>query len=162
MMGYEPHALSSLISDSSIPTVESCLKSLVTTQDEALAIHELTRQVMSSHNNQGFTPFNKGDKFWLEARNLKQSIANPKFTHKCEGPFIIIKVLSLITYQLYFPKTWKIHHIFHTSLLMLYENEVHGRNFPAPPPDLIEGEEEYEIKKILCHHGTLTAHMFLI
>ena len=31
MMGYEPHALPSLISDSSIPVVESCLKSLITT-----------------------------------------------------------------------------------------------------------------------------------
>ena len=29
MMGYEPRALPSLISDSSIPTVESCLKSLI-------------------------------------------------------------------------------------------------------------------------------------
>ena len=51
----------------------------------------------------------------------------------------------------------------HASLLMPYkENEVHGQNFPAPPPNLIEGEEEYEIKKILCHHGSLSAHMYLI
>jgi len=53
--------------------------------------------------------------------------------------------------------------MFHASFLSPYkENFVHGKNFPAPPPDLIEGEEEYEIKKILCHCGTLTNHFFLI
>ena len=53
--------------------------------------------------------------------------------------------------------------MFHVSLLMPYqENEVHSQNFPALLPDLIEGKEEYEIKKILHHRGTLSAHMFLI
>ena len=51
MMRYEPHALPSLISDSSTSVIESHLKSLVATQDEALAAHELTHQVMSSCNN---------------------------------------------------------------------------------------------------------------
>ena len=163
MMGYEPHALPSLISNSSIPAVESCLKSLAAARDEALAAHELARQVMSSRNNRGFSPFAKGDKVWLEARNLKRSIANPKFTPKCEGPFMIVKVLSPIMYQLCLPRTWKIHHTFHASLLTLYkENEVHGWNFPALPPDLIEGKEEYEIEKILRHCGSLSARMFLI
>ena len=163
MMGYKPHALPSLISDSSIPVVESCLKSLVAAQDEALAAHELALQVMTLCNNRGFTPFAKGDKVWLEARNLKRSITNPKFASKCEGPFTIVKVLSPITYQLRLPKMWKIHHTFHASLLTPYrENEVHSQNFPAPPPDLIEGEEEYEIKKILCHRGSPSTRMFLI
>ena len=54
-------------------------------------------------------------------------------------------------------------HHSHASLLTPYrENEVHGRNFPAPPPDLIEGEEEYEIEKILRHRGSPMAQMFLI
>ena len=100
---------------------------------------------------------------WLEAKNLKCSIANPKFTPKKEGPFTIIKVLSPITYQLCLPKTWKIHPVLHASLLSpYYENSIHGLNFPAPPPNLIEGEEEYKIEKILYHCGALTACMFLI
>ena len=118
---------------------------------------------MSSRNHQGFTPFKKEDKVWLEAKNLKCSITNPKFTPKREGPFTITKVLSLITYQLCLSKTWKIHLVFHTSLLSPYhENSIHGPNFPAPPPDLIEGEKEYEIEKILHHCDTPMAHIFLI
>ena len=118
---------------------------------------------MSSRFRRGFKPFVKGDKVWLEARNLKCLIINPKFTPKREGPFTITKVLSPIVYQHQLPKTWKIHPVFLTSLLSPYrENEVHGKNFPAPPPDLIDGEEEYEIEKIIRHHGTPSSRSFLI
>ena len=127
MMGYEPRALPSVIADTSIPTVESCLKTLSAARNEALATHELARQVMSSRSRRGFKPFVKGDKVWLEARNLKHLIINPKFAPKREGPFTITKVLSPIVYQLRLPKTWKIHPVFHASLLSPYrENEVHG------------------------------------
>ena len=118
---------------------------------------------MSSRSRRGFKPFAKGDKVWLEARNLKHLIINPKFASKWEGPFTITKVLSPIVYQLQLPKIWKIHPVFHASLLSPYrENEVHGKNFPVPPPDLINREEEYEIEKIICHCGAPSSRSFLI
>ena len=163
MMRYEPCALSTVLSETSIPAIKTCLKFLNAAKDKAFTAHKLACQVMSSRNCQDFECFEKGDKVWLEVKNLKCSIANPEFTPKREGPFTIIKVLSPITYQLCLPKTWKIHPVFHTSLLSPYrKNSIHGPNFPAPPPDLIEGEEKYEIEKILCHCGTLIAYMFLI
>ena len=105
----------------------------------------------------------KGEKVWLEAQNLKCSITDPKFAPKREGPFTITKVLSPISYQLRLPKTWKIHPVFHATLLSPYrENNVHGPNFPNPPPDLIAGEEEYEIERILRHRGPPSRRSFLI
>ena len=89
---------------------------------------------MAAHTQQRFVPFKKGEKVWLEVQNLKCSVTNPKFAPKREGPFTITKVLSLITYQLCLPKTWKIHLVFHATLLSSYrENNIHGLNFPAPP-----------------------------
>jgi len=44
--------------------------------------------------------------------------------------------------------------VFHASLLTSYkETDEHGTNFLKPPPKLIEGEEEWEVKQILgkCH-----------
>ena len=163
MMGYEPHVLPSVIQNSAIPAVETRLKNLTAAQNKALAAHELARQVMAACTQQRFIPFKKREKVWLEARNLKCSVTNPKFAPKREGPFTITKVLSPITYQLHLPKTWKIHPVFYTTLLSPYhENNVHGPNFPAPLPDLIAGEEEYEIDRILRHRGSPSRQSFLI
>jgi hypothetical protein len=56
-------------------------------------------------------------------------------------------------YQLTLPTQWKqkgIHDVFHTSLLTTYhETEAHGVNHLEPPPDVIEGEEEYEVEEVL-------------
>ena len=38
-----------------------------------------------------------------------------------------------------------------TRLPNTKENDVHGPNFPHPPPDLIEGQEEWEIERIIRH-----------
>jgi len=40
--------------------------------------------------------------------------------------------------------------VFHANLITPYkETELHGPNFTRPPPDLIEGEQEFEVEKIL-------------
>ena len=40
--------------------------------------------------------------------------------------------------------------MFHANLITPYkETELHGPNFTHPPPDLIEGEQEFEVEKIL-------------
>ncbi len=40
--------------------------------------------------------------------------------------------------------------MFHVDLLTPYkEMEFHGRNFERPLPDLVDGEEEYEVERII-------------
>ena len=95
-----------------------------------------------------FKPFKKGQEVWLEDRNLK-TMYNKKIKPKREGPFPIRDVLGLITYRLTLPHSWKIHDSFHAGLLTPYkQTEVHSPTFPKPPPDLIDGEEEYEVDHI--------------
>ena len=84
---------------------------------------------------------------WLKATNLHLNYPSRKLAPKQQGPFEISQVLSLLTYCLRLPATWKIHNVFHTTLLSLYkETEAHGPNFSKPPPDLIGTEEEYEVE----------------
>ena len=53
--------------------------------------------------------------------------------------------------------------MFHTSLLSPYhENEIHGRNFPSPPPDLIDNKKHYEIKKIIHYKGAPSHWQYLV
>ena len=163
MMGYEPQALPEIIKTARLPAVEEWLKTLKEARDEALAAHRIMQGLMKNQVKSQFTPFEVNDKVWLEAQNLKRNVINPKFAPKQEGPFKITKVLSPLSYQLQIPRSWKIHPVFHTSLLTPYkENEIHGRNFQEPPPDLIDEEEEYEIERILKHCGTPKNHFYLI
>ena len=79
-------------------------------------------------------------------------IYHKKMNPKREGLFEIIEVLGPVTYRLKLPTTWQIHNIFHATLLKPYkENETYDKNFIEPPPELLDGEEVYNIETILNH-----------
>jgi hypothetical protein len=62
-----------------------------------------------------------------------------------------VKQVSPVAYKIKLPTSMKIHDVFHIDLLILYtETEAHGETHPHPPPELIDGEEEYEVEEILA------------
>jgi hypothetical protein len=89
----------------------------------------------------------------LDGKNLHTSHPTQKLAPKRYGPFKVIDVINPVSFRLDLPLQWKqkkVHPVFHTSLLSPYkEMEEHGKNFPEPPPDLVEGEEEYEVEQVL-------------
>jgi len=111
MYGYEPRPLPSVISETHIPAVEGRIRELSEARREALAAHDIACRVMKDRSTARFSPFQKGDKVWLEARNLKCLYENRKFAPRREGPFLISEVLSPITYRLAIPTKWKIHNM---------------------------------------------------
>ena len=127
------------------------MKTLQKNWEEALAAHKLARTQMIERGKSTFAPFKQGDKVWLDTQNIKMNY-HKKIGLKREGPFEIVKVIRPVTYQLKLPPTWKIHPVFHTTLLRQYkETDVYGANFPRPLPDIIEGEEVYKVEQILKH-----------
>ena len=97
-----------------------------------------------------FTPYVLQQKVWLEATNLKTTHPTTKLAPRRYGPFIITEVISPVTYRLCIPEHWKIHNVFHASLLSPYtETPIHGLNFEEPPPELINDEPEWEVEAIL-------------
>jgi hypothetical protein len=116
-----------------------------------LAAHELARNHIIDRRRSTFVPFKKGDKVWLDSRNLK-TIYHKKMKPKQEGPFSITEVLGPVSYRLQLPASWRIHNVFHAAPLRPYrENEVYGENFTEPPPEMVNGEEVYEVETILNH-----------
>jgi Chromo (CHRromatin Organisation MOdifier) domain len=111
----------------------------------------LLKHALRKKGQQHFRPFVVGQKVWLEGKNLKTSHPTKKFAPKRYGPFPITDVISLVVYRLTLPLSWKIHNVYHVSLLTPYkETEEHGPNFAEPPPELIEEQEEYEVEQILA------------
>lgn len=162
-MGYDPRPIPSVSSTSKVPSVEQRLANLQQIRDEARAAHELARAIMKERRTKGFVKFAKGQKVWLEAKNLRLKLPSRKLAPKREGPFVISDVLGPVTYRLKLPKTWKIHPNFHASLLSPYkENDTHGPNFLSPPPEIIGGEDEYEVEAIINHRDSRNGRRFLI
>jgi chromodomain-containing protein len=97
-------------------------------------------------------PYQVGDQVWLEATHLHLPYQSTKLAPKCHGPFPITRVVSPVTFQLCIPTAWNIHDVFHASLLSPYHESLeHGPNYSRPPPDLLEGEEEYKVERIVNH-----------
>ena len=147
-MGYTPRAEIFNVT-SSLPTV--ALQMEIWKKARRVAdkmIIKAQKQWMQSKNPP--KTYQDGDLVWLEGCNLHLDQPAVKLSPKHHGPFKVTRVLSPITYQLELPSQWKIHDVFHINLLTPYhETDIHGPNFTQPPPDLINGQEEYKVKEIL-------------
>src|SRR5712671_5228762 len=109
--------------------------------------------------------YRTGDKVWLEATHLNLPYQTLKLTPKRQGPFNIVNVVSPVAYRLQLPAAWNIHNMFHASLLTPYrETASHSPNFTRPPPDLMQGNEEFEVETIINHQffGRCKALQYLI
>ena len=60
------------------------------------------------------------DKIWLETRNLKLQVPSRKLSAKWTGPFENTQVVFSIAFWPKLSKQWKIHDMFHASLLSSY------------------------------------------
>ena len=91
-----------------------------------------------------------GDRVLLSTENIPlRSVGTRKLLMKWMGPYTVVRKVNEVAYQLESPAAWRIHNVFHVSLLKPYlEN---GRHQPPPPALMVEGEEEYEVEDILAH-----------
>jgi hypothetical protein len=61
-----------------------------------------------------------------------------------------LEQLSPVTYRIKLPPSLPIKNVFHVDLLTLFhETKEHGQNYPQPLPEVIDGEEEFEVEEII-------------
>ncbi len=139
-----------------VQTVDEHLQTIKEACDRAQSCIQHAQHLMAERGKTKFTPYAQGNLVWLEGVNLQTHYPMSKLAPKRYGPFPIKKVLSDISYKLELPAQWKIHPVIHTNLLTPYkEMALHSPNFTRPPPDLINGEEEYEAEEVqkVCRQG---------
>ena len=94
--------------------------------------------------------YSVGQEVLLMSKNLQfKHSRTRKLLPRFIGPFPIVQVISPVAYKLKLPKNMKVHDVFHVSLLKEYKKD--GNVQPPPPPDVIDGELEYEVEKVLAH-----------
>jgi hypothetical protein len=149
LMGYHPRAEWTAIT-SPIPQVTLRLDQIQEARNKAQTAMIKVQQGWERRKHT-VPMFQIGDQVWLDGCNIKMFHPTAKLVPKCHGPFPIVRVLSPITYELRLPVQWRLHPVFHVDLLTPYrETEFHGTNYDRPPPDLISGEEEYEVEQIVA------------
>jgi Chromo (CHRromatin Organisation MOdifier) domain len=148
LIGADSEIMPTIAIGSDNPSAESQVERLC--QWRQMAAHALNRQAQIHQPLALF--FRVGQKVWLEARNLALPYRSIKLAPQHHGPFTITGEISPVVYKLELPPSWNIHPMFHASLLTPYvKTKEHSKNFTQPPPDIIDGKEEYEVKAIRSH-----------
>jgi hypothetical protein len=121
---------------------------------EMTEIWDEVKASMEFHRTKEYAPrkeFEKGDQVWLVTTNIRTKRPMKKLDNKKLGPFTITEKVSTHAYRLELPKTMKIHNVFHINLLSAASEDVdfHRRQVKPPPVITAEGEDEYEVEKII-------------
>ena len=114
---------------------------------------EDTRSTMSKYYDKGkqeHPAYAIGDLVMLNAKNIRTKRPTKKLAPKLYGPFRILEKIGSRSFRLELQTRWRIHNVFHVSLLEPYRaNNIEGRATSRPKPEEIEGEMEYEVETIL-------------
>jgi Reverse transcriptase (RNA-dependent DNA polymerase)/RNase H-like domain found in reverse transcriptase/Integrase zinc binding domain/Chromo (CHRromatin Organisation MOdifier) domain/Retroviral aspartyl protease/Integrase core domain/Retrotransposon gag protein/Zinc knuckle len=91
-----------------------------------------------------------GDQVLLATKNARpKNVMGKKLLPKWMGPFTVVGKVNEVAYRLDLPETLKWHNVFHVSLLRKYIDG--GRVQPPPLPEIVDGEPEYHVEKVLAH-----------
>ena len=106
-----------------------------------------TQELQKRAYDKGVKPRNyaPGEKVWLNSKYIKTK-RNRKLEAKFFGPFRVLHPIGKQAYKLELPKKWRIHDVFHVSLLE-QDTTRKGREFSVPefePGD----DKEYEVEAI--------------
>jgi hypothetical protein len=92
--------------------------------------------------------FAVGDKVFLSSANIAwKGTGSGKLRPKWIGPFPVVQQIGSVAYKLGLPVHFKIHDVFHVSLLKPYRSD--GRYQPPPPVEYVDGDPEWEVETIL-------------
>ena len=118
------------------------------TEQWAQAIEALNKAAQSEHIP--LAQYNTGNQVWLEGTNLRFPLQATKLNPKWYRPFKIIKEISPVVYWLNLLPAWKIHNVFHSSLLSPYQwGSTCGRGDGEKAQDEgLDGEHEYKDSQI--------------
>ena len=78
------------------------------------------------------------------------------------GPYKIKAVISSNVVELELPATVRIHLVVNISRIKQYIDQVNGQRKETPQPIMVEGEEEWEVEKILNKRKVRGKGKFLV
>jgi len=98
--------------------------------------------------------FDIGSKVLLSTQNLKHLAGDAKkLWPKYIGPFEILERVGQQSYRLNLPEEYKIHDVFHVSLLKIYHDAGPTVDTRPPPLFFSGGQPEWEVEDVIRRKG---------
>ena len=151
--GYHPHIGSLPRIQSTINSVEDFIEHVhevqKNTEQSLLKVAEDMKKFYDRHRNK--TPsFEVGQKVLVNNADLALNHPSRKLAERYSGLFEITEKIGTHAYRLKLPDYWKnVHPVWNVSKIYPYHEDSANPNHPRPPPDIIEGEPEWEVEQIL-------------
>jgi len=124
-------------------------------QEEAKAALEKVQEEIRKYVDRKRGEVNEykvGDLVMLSTKDLKYQMIGrrtEKLMERFVGPYKIKKIISMNVVELELPSTIRIYPVVNISRICRYVGQVEGQRREQPAPVMIEGEEEWEVEKIL-------------
>jgi hypothetical protein len=123
--------------------------------EEAKVALTKAKDDMARYYNQRRLPtstYGSGDMVYLDASDVKTTCPSHQLSHQRLGPFPVERWVSRNAYRLCLPfSMWRLHPVFNVIKLTAAPTDPIPGRHPTlpPPPEMIEGEEEYLVEEIL-------------
>jgi len=135
--------------------VEKFVTKIKEIQEEAKAALEKAQEKMNKYADRKrgeVDEYRVGDLVMLSTKDLKYQMAGrrtEKLTERFIGPYKVKKIISANAVELELPSTIRIYPVVNVSRIYRYIGQVEGQKKEQPAPVIIEGEEEWEVERIL-------------
>ena len=125
------------------------------TLEEAKSALAKAKDDMAQYYNHRRSPaptFSPGDMVYLESEDIQTTCLSRKLSDRRLGPYPVERHVGKYAYRLTHPPPMRcLHPVFNVvKLTPAPDDPIIGRHQnPPPPPELIDGEEEYIVEKVL-------------
>ena len=149
-MGFEPRQ-----PPSRLPEVNRFVAGMKESLEEAKAAIVKAKEEQARYYNRRRAPaptFAAGDLVWLDASDINQARPARKLSHRFLGPYEVVRPVGTAAYKLKLPpELSRLHDVFPVVKLEKAERDPITQRIPppAPPPVLVDGEEEWEVETVL-------------
>jgi len=134
---------------------EKFIKKMKEIQEEAKAALGKVQADMKKYTDKrrsDVEEYKVGDLVMLSTKDLKYQMVGrrtEKLTERFVGSYKVREIISLNAVKLELPSTVKIHPVVNVSRIRQYVGQIEGQKREQPAPVIIEGEEEWEVERIL-------------
>ncbi len=134
------------------PAAKEAAEQVVQDHAELMRRWRVAAESTTKYYNLNHTPmeYKVGDWVMLSSKHLRQQRPSKKLSDRFLGPFEVVSLRGRQAYELKLPTQWRIHPVFHVSLL----EKFIGRTGAEPMREAVEVDsdgEHFEVETILDH-----------